>query len=85
MKKKLDKMSLFELAELKNILKGLVANYDAKLQTYSVLQDDKFFEKISDVEASHFDKKRKLNNLIMEVETLMENIVFNEVIKEGKA
>lgn len=79
--KKIDEMNLFELNELKGILKGLVASYDGKLQTYSVLHDDKFFEKISEVESSYFEKKRKLNNLIIEVETLMEKNVFNEFIE----
>lgn len=70
--KKIEDMDIFELDQLKNVVKGIVQKYDNMLTTYGILNNDKFLQNMPREEQAQFDKKNAYTALIGKIDRYIE-------------
>ena len=74
--KYLQNKKLEDLASLRALIKSIVLDYDKSLTTYATLNDDKLFSKMDDNTRSMYERRGKLNNLLMAVNNIIEEKLF---------
>ena len=74
--KYLQNKKLEDLASLRGLIKSIVLDYDNSLTTYATLNDDKLFSKMDDNTRSMYERRVKLNNLLMAVNNIIEEKLF---------
>lgn len=74
--KYLQNKKLEDLASLRGLIKSIVLDYDNSLTTYATLNDDKLFSKMDDNTRSMYERRGKLNNLLMAVNNIIEEKLF---------
>lgn len=75
----LEEKTLSELMELRSAIKMLFDKYTNELTTYSVLNNDKFFERISQGEKALFNKKDNAFKIMNLIDDEIEKRVFSNV------
>lgn len=70
--KELEEMDLFELAQLKDVVKGIVETYDNILTTYGILNGDKFLQNMPPSTKLLFDKKNLYSRYILKINEKIE-------------
>ena len=74
--KYLQNKKLEDLASLRGLIKSSVLDYDNSLTTYATLNDDKLFSKMDNNTRSMYERRGKLNNLLMAVNNIIEGKLF---------
>ena len=74
--KYLQNKKLEDLASLRGLIKSIVLDYDNSLTNYATLNDDKLFSKMDDNTRSMYERRGKLNNLLMAVNNIIEEKLF---------
>ena len=74
--KYLQNKKLEDLASLIALIKSIVLDYDNSLTVYATLNDDKLFSKMDDNTRSMYERRGKLNNLLMAVNNIIEEKLF---------
>ena len=74
--KYLQNKKLEDLASLRGLIKSIVLDYDNSLTTYATLNDDKLFSKMDNNTRSMYERRGKLNNLLMAVNNIIEGKLF---------
>lgn len=74
--KTLEEMNVSELLTMKTATDEILTRYDRLLQTYAVLNDDSYFEKISEDEKKMFERKRVFNEIQSKINALLEDTIY---------
>lgn len=75
----IDKMDLYELNQLKNILSELEEEYSSELTKYSIMNSDSTFRNMSDEERKMFNEKKFVSTLKQKVNSLIKEKIFTKI------
>lgn len=73
----LENKTIEELAGLRGITSAIVNDYDKSLTTYATLNDDKAFLRMPQEVKDMHEKRNKLHALLMKINSIIENKLFN--------
>lgn len=76
--KDFNKLGTSELLEYRNAAKLLFDKYTNDLTTYSTLNNDKYFERITSSERALFNKKDKAWSIVCAIDEILEKRILSD-------
>lgn len=77
-------MDIIQLKQLRDVVYGVIEMYNKELQTYAIMCHDNTFQYTDKKTNDKFARKAKLSDLLYELDTKIENKIFEDYIENDK-